>query len=602
MPKKSVPIDYLARDFSSIKQALLEHAKKYYSETYKDFSEAGFGSLMLDTVSYIGDNLSFYLDYTTNETFLDTASEFNNILKLSKPLGYKYQENPASHGVASFFVLVPADPTTNMGPDPRYIPILKKNSIFTSLNGNNYSLIEDVHFDTPTTEVVVGKINPLTGTPISYALKSYGRVMSGYLTETFINVGEYKKFLKLPIDISNITEIVSVIDSEGNEYYEVEYLTQDVVYKSVANRQANETNSLVKSIMKPFSVPRRFVTVKENGTVYLQFGSGDSATNDLNQDLLDPASVSMEIRGKNYISDRDFDPNNLIKSDKMGIVPSNTILKVTVRANTSDNVNAAAGTLNGVKFALTEFEDRKNLSEKTISEINLSIEVMNEEPILGDVPNITSEELKMRVYSSFGSQNRAVTERDYEALVYKMPQEFGMIKRVSVMRDNDSFKRNINIYVISETPSGKLIPANAVLKQNLKTWLTSNKMINDTIDILDAKIVNLAISFKAVADLDKDKFDVYRLAINALREEYVNKTLHIGESFFISDVYTVLKKVEGINDVKSVKIVQRIGENYSDIYFDLNRFTSPDSRYIEAPKNIIFEIKFPDSDIIGEIS
>ena len=127
-------------------------------------------------------------------------------------------------------------------------------------------------------------------------------------------------------------------------------------------------------------------------------------------------------------------------------------------------------------------------------------------------------------------------------------------------------------------------------------------MINDTIDILDAKIVNLSIAFKAVCDIDKDKYDVYRSAIASLKAEYTNKILYIGESFFISDIYNTLKKVDGLNDVKSVKIFQKVGGLYSDIGFDIDRFTSPDYRYIECPKNVIFEIKYPDTDIIGEIS
>ena len=142
MPKKNIPIDYLARDYQTIKNALVEHAKKYYPETYKDFSEVGFGSLMLDTVAYVGDNLSFYLDYSANESFLDTATEFDNILKLSKPFGFKYSENPSSHGIASFFILVPSN-LIGTGPDSSYMPVLKKNSTFNSVNGVAFTLIED---------------------------------------------------------------------------------------------------------------------------------------------------------------------------------------------------------------------------------------------------------------------------------------------------------------------------------------------------------------------------------------------------------------------------------------------------------------------------
>ena len=74
MSKKQIPINYTNRDFSTIRQSLVEHAKRYYPDTYKDFNEASFGSLMLDTVAYVGDILSFYLDYQANESFLETAA------------------------------------------------------------------------------------------------------------------------------------------------------------------------------------------------------------------------------------------------------------------------------------------------------------------------------------------------------------------------------------------------------------------------------------------------------------------------------------------------------------------------------------------------
>lgn len=600
MPKKNIPIDYLARDYQSIKNALVEHAKKYYPETYKDFSEVGFGSLMLDTVAYIGDNLSFYLDYSANESFLDTATEFDNILKLSKPFGFKYSENPSSHGVATFFILVPADVYGN-APDPQYLPVLKKNSIFSSKNGARFSLLEDVFFNREENEVVVGNVDENTGLPTSFAVKAYGKIQSGYLAQTYYTVGDYQRYLKIPVDISYLTEILSVIDSEGNEYYEVDYLSQDVVYRSVVNLNNNDQNSEIKSILKPFTVPRRFVVLREKDSVYLQFGTGDATSENYNSDVADPSSVTLEVYGKNYVSDKEFDPNNLIKSDKLGVVPSNTTLRIVARANNTDNVNAGAGTISVVDSAIFDFGDTRNLDATKINSVRSSIEANNEEPVVGDIPLMTPEELKFRVYNTFGSQNRAVTERDYESLIYNMPPQYGSVKRVSVVKDYDSFKRNINLYVVSENSSGKLSQSNEVLKQNIKTWLNKNRMINDTIDILDAKIVNLQISFKVVSDVEADSADVLRRCVDALATEY-SKVKFIGEAFFISDVYSVLKKVEGVNDVRSVKISQKNGADYSDINFDINRFMSSDGRYIEAPKNIIFEIKYPRSDILGEVS
>ncbi len=55
------PISYTSRDFESIKDALVDHAKRYYPDTFKDFNDASFGSLLLDQVAYVCDQLSFYL-------------------------------------------------------------------------------------------------------------------------------------------------------------------------------------------------------------------------------------------------------------------------------------------------------------------------------------------------------------------------------------------------------------------------------------------------------------------------------------------------------------------------------------------------------------
>ena len=132
MSKKRRPlINYTSRDYSSIRRDLLNHVKKYYSSTYKDFNEASFGSLMLDTVSYVGDMLSFYLDYQANESFMDTSIEYENVIRHAKTLGYKFKNNPSSHGMCTFFILVPSQMNSNR-PDLRYAPTLERGSLVSS--------------------------------------------------------------------------------------------------------------------------------------------------------------------------------------------------------------------------------------------------------------------------------------------------------------------------------------------------------------------------------------------------------------------------------------------------------------------------------------
>ena len=598
MPNKNVPIKYTSRDFASIKTDLVEHARRYYPQSFRDFSEAGFGSLMLDAVAYLGDQLSFYVDYQANESFLTTANEFRNIDKLAKQMGFRFRENPSSHGIATFFILVPAN-SSGLGPDPRYIPVLKKGTVVSSRSGNDFTLNEDVRFDGPSNEIVVGQVNNVTGLPTTYAIRGYGRVISGKLEQTQIRVGTFKRFLKVPVNVANIAEVVSVLDDEGNEYFEVDYLSQDVIYRPVLNR--TETANDAKAILRPFIVPRRYVIDRENGNqVFLQFGQGSDTADTRLEKVADPSATVLRVHGKTYVGDEAFDPTNLVATDKFGVVPVNTTLNITVRANSLENVNAGADTITNITTPIFEFQDVSELQTDLIRTVETSLEVTNEEPIVGDVTIPDATELKQRVFNSFASQNRAVTREDYMALVYQMPSAYGAIKRVNVVRDPDSFKRNLNIYLVSEDETGLLTETNQTIKENVRMWLNKNRMINDTIDLLDAKIINFGIDFEAIGDLEKNRFDILSDCVRALQVEF-SRTRDIAEPLFITDIYSVLKEIEGVVDVTRVKVKLKTGGLYSDIRFNISENTSPDGRYINIPQNAIFEVKYPDNDIKGAI-
>jgi hypothetical protein len=597
MAKKKTPINYTSRDFESIKRDLVNHAKRSYPSVYKDFNEASFGSFMLDTVAYIGDIMSFYLDYQANESFMDTAVEFKNVTRHARQYGYKDNSSPSSTGIAEFYITVPAN-STGLGPDLQYAPILKRNSEFSSNGGAPYLLIDDVNFENPNNEVIVAKVNTSTGVPISYAIRAKGRMISGKIVEENFQIGSYQRFRRTFLSIPRVAEVLSVFDSDGNEYYEVEHLSQDVIYRDVTNRKSD--NDIVPALIRPFSVPRRFTLEREGISSYLQFGYGSQDEASSEADIAEPSNVVLQMNGRGYISDFNFDPSKLIETDKFGVAPVNTSLNVRYRVNKVDNVNAPVGTLVNVNKVNYSYRNIRQLNSTLVQQVNSSLEVYNPSPIVGDVSNPTSEELKLRTLNVFATQNRAVTKTDYEAMVYAMPAKFGAIKRCKITRDPDSFKRNLNLYILSEDSNGLLTMANSTLKDNLKVWLNNIKMINDTIDIIDGKIVNLAIDFKVIADTDKNKYDVLLSCVNALKRKF-NQPLLLGESFYITDVYNTLNDVVGVVDTQDVRVKIKNGALYSDTRFNLNDQKSADGRYIKAPDNVSFEIKFADKDIKGTV-
>jgi len=593
---KKVAINYTNRDFNSIKNDLVNYARKYYPDTYKDFSEAGFGSLMMDTVAYVGDMLSFYADYQANESFLETAIEYDNVVKHARQLGYKLNKSPSSYGTVSLYIIVPA--TAAGTPNNAYKPVIQRGTTFSSENNTQFMLTEDIDFSDAKNNVVVASVDSTTGLPLSYAIQSYGQVVSGRTVEETISVGNYERFLRLRLGGSDIAEVISVEDSEGNEYFEVENLSQNVIYRAITNANSEDRED-TPSLIKPRYVSRRFVVEKSRNITTLQFGTGDESS-DKSSAISEPSTVVMFAYGKDYVTDTAIDPTRLVDSNKFGVAPSNTTLRIRFRVNSSLGNNLSAGALNSVRTVKFSFENENDLSPSLARDVIGSLEANNDSPIVGSVALPTSQELKIRSQGMFATQHRAVTREDYMNMVYAMPDRFGMVKRVNVIQDNRSFKRNLNLYIVSEDNAGKLVQSNQSLKSNLKTWLNKNKMISDSIDILDAKIVNFGIQFEAIGEVNQDNIDLLSDAVTALGNKF-DKYYDISENIYISDIYSTLKNVEGILDVVSARAFLKVGGNYSDVFYDFEENLSADGRMINIPNNVVVELKFPNIDIKGVI-
>ncbi len=595
MPDKKTLIKYTSRDFDSIKADLEEHARRYYPDTFKDFSENSFGSYILDTVSYVGDMLSFYLDYQVNESFLDTAVEYDNVRRLARQYGYKFTGRPAAFGFATFYVIVPAN-SSGLGPNAQYIPILKTGTEVRADTGATFVLTEDVDFNDPKNEVVAARFDSTTGKPSSYAIRSQGQIKSTVLFRTSVEIGAYARFKRIRVGNGDIAEIHSVVDSEGHEYFEVDHLSQDVVYIETTN--SNAKNDGVRSIMKPKVVPRRFVVDQSEDGTFLQFGYGSDIENTETTDITDPSQVALKMSGRPFITDNAFDPTKLLDTNTLGVAPSNTTLTILFLRNDAESVNVAAGGINSINVSTMTFpNDVSNLTSFE-NDVRASLEVANDLPIVGSTALPTSDEIKYRSYAMYASQNRTVTRNDYEAYIYMMPAKFGSVKRANVVNDPSSTNRRLSIYTIAEDAAGNLVQTNATIKENLKVWLNKNKMLNDNIDIYDAKILNIGFDYEIIVHPTRDKTEVLNTVNRRLQQEMSEK-MYIGEPFYITNVYNTINKVDGVVDTKNVRVYLRTGTGYNTAPISIEQLKSVDGTFLKAPKNVIFEIKDFNSDIRG---
>ena len=587
-------VKYTSKDFNSIRADLQEHARIYYPDSYRDFSENSFGSYVVDTVAYVGDMLSFYLDFQVNESFLETSLDYDNVRKLARNAGYKFYGRPASYGMASLYVVVPAA-TTGLGPDSSLLPLLKTGSEFRSTSNTSFVLTEDVDFSNSKNEVVPATFDQTTGAPLSYAIRAYGQVKSSVSFVNEVSVGNFERFKRVKVGNSTISSIISVIDSEGHEYYEVEDLSQEVIYVNTTNPSA--ANDGVRNILKPKIVPRRFVVMQDSSGTYLQFGYGSDDESTVT-DILDPSQVSLKMTGKNYITDKAFDPSKLLDTNTLGVAPTNTTLRIIFEANESDSVNVAAGNLNIVSATNMVFPNQSTTTSIYKGTVRASLEVSNDKPIVGNTSLPSSEEIRYRSYAAKSSQNRAVTSNDYEAYIYLMPPNLGSVKRASIVNDPSASNRRLSIYVMSEDQNSNLIKSNDTIKHNLKTWLNKSKMMNDQIDIYDAIILNLGFDYEMIVHPTRDKTEVLN-EVNMRLKKYLSEKMYIGESFYLINVYNVINKTPGVIDTTKVVPNLKVGSDYSSPVVSLQEIKSSDGTYLRAPRNVIFEIKNFNADIRG---
>ncbi len=590
---KNFKVNYLARDFSSIKDELTKYAKRYYSNELADLSEASINSFLIESVAYVGDVLSYYLDFQVNESFLATAIEYKNILSLAKSMGYKQRDTASAMGKVAVYILLPNDGTNK--PDYKKAPVIKKGTLLNSGDSISYVTTEDLRFSQEVvgTNYVVARVNEL-GAPQYYVVKTYVPIISGRIFSTTIEIGNFSKFRKVYLSNPRTAEIVSAFDSDGNQYYEVPNLSQNIIYKAFLN-----SDTVPKYILKTVSAQRRFVFDYDSTLPYLLFGSSRYKEDDnLTIDpVTEPTKFALNRYNNDFLQDEYFEPNKLLNGDSYGIAPENTILTINYRANTSNNNNSKINSITKIENLLYSFED-PYIDTNTANTIIASIQVTNEEEIVGQSNSLSGDDIKKLASDIYAAQNRAVTAKDYETLCYMMPNKYGSVKRVKADRDASSLKNNINLYVVCEDEFQTLLKANTTIKENIKTWLSNYKILTDTVDILDAKIINLGINYTVVVDPSENKSEVLSTVQERLKNFYFMKP-QIGESFNLLDLYREIRKVPQVLDIKDVKIKNINGLNYSTISFNIKENTSSDGNFIKIPKNAIYEIKFLDTDIIG---
>ena len=588
--------NYTNVSFEEIKETLVNRAKKYYPDTYQDFNQSSFGSMMMDMLAMMGEQLNFYTQFVANENFLETSRTSEGLVSAARNNGIEIFNKFTSVGSVRIYSRVPSDASFS-GPDKNYAHTILKGMTISADSGVQYTTTKDVTINLDPKKLISSEFTSDGSRTNYYTYAVDVPVVSGENRTISVEVGTYRKFLKVEVKDTSITEILSVVDSNGNEFYEVENLSQNVIYKEIANRDPSSADTVNRLV--PFPVPRRFTVQHEGERTFIVFGFGSENSLKIKQ-VADPSDLAIKMTGKNYITDNSFDPSKLTQTEKFGVSPENTTLTITYRSSNLENSNTGVKTLNNIISSEIVFPNEDSLEEGVIQYIKNSLSCENLEPINGSLDYTSTREVSETIRAARGYRGRAVTENDYVSACYAMPSRFGSVKRATLAKDHNDLKRNLNLFIISQDQDGKLERSSSTLKTNLKHWLNSIRMVSDTIDVFDAKILNLSIFFDVVLNDKADKIT----ALSEIRKKIfyeINLTAqNIGEPFSIGSIEKIISSIPTVNRVSSIKLSNKFGGNYSETRYDIESNLTSDGGLLLIPGDFICEIK-NESDISGKV-
>jgi hypothetical protein len=614
-------IKYFDKDFNTLKSDLINYARTYFQNNYMDFSPSAPGNMFMEMAAYVGDVLSFYTDTQLQETLLLYAQERKNIIALAYALGYRPKITSTSSVTLDIFQLIPSDGAPNYNPDYRYAATVGKNTIVKSNSNPTITFVtqDSVNFKFSSsfdpTDFGIYQYYSSTTNPQYYLLKKQIKSISGQIKTTEFTFGNPEQFPTVTINDDNIIEILNITDSDNNTWYEVPYLAQDTVFDESLNLPTFEPNysgdNSARFLLRLKKVQRRFTTrFNDDNTLVLEFGSGVTSVPD-ETIIPNPDNVGLGLVDGISKMNMAYDPSNFQYTNEYGISPSNTTLTVTYLVGGGIETNLPSDDINLNDVTTVNINDY-NLDPTLVTISKGSVRFNNPTPSSGGGPGESTEQIRLQALANFPTQNRNVTKADYLVRTLSLPSKYGYISKAYVAQDylvaNDTDKQNfinnnplsLSVYILSTDINGKLTKANNIVKQNLKTYLSYEKMMSDAVLIKDAYYANIKVNFDISCLPAYNSQEVLTKCINELKNYFDISKWQINQPIIHSDIYNLIGAVKGVQSVIKVEILNLTGGNYSPYSYDISAATKQGVVYPSLDP-MIFEVRYPDSDIYGRI-
>jgi len=610
-------IRYIDRDFNQFRNALINYSKTYFPNTFNDFTDTSTGMLFMEMASYVGDVLSFYLDNQIQETFIQKARQQENLYQMAYLLGYEPKVTTVASVNIDFYQQIPAIQINGeYVPDYDYAMIIPENTSITSnLDATQQFLIEDVidFSASGSLDPTTVSVYQISGTdPTYYLLKKTRKAISATIQTQEFTFTAAERFDTRTIQASNIIGVLDCVDTDNNTWYEVPNMAQENVFNSIRNTNTNDpTYNLEEDapyLLQLKQVQRRFVTrFLDSGSLQIQFGAGSTKSNDENI-VPNPDNVGLGLSFERDQLTTAFSPLNFIFTNTYGIAPYNTTLTFRYLTGGGVTSNVEAGVLSVLDDTNFKFVNPNLADTALANQIFASVSSNNALAADGGQDGDTVEELRLNAVGNFQNQLRAVTKEDYLIRALSMPSNLGTIAKAYAAPAKigeyqpGELPTILDLYVLTYDANSNLRTASKLIKRNLATYLAEYRMINDSIKLKDAFIINIEVVFDIIVLPNFNNNETITKCITSLNDYFDLDKWQINQPILFSDLYVLLDKVEGVQTVKNVAINNLSGEalGYSSYAYDIPGATINDVVYPSIDP-MIFEVKYPNTDIKGRV-
>ena len=610
-------IRYIDRDFNQFRNALINYSKTYFPDTFNDFTDTSTGMLFMEMASYVGDVLSFYLDNQIQETFIQKARQQENLYQMAYLLGYTPKVTTVASVEIDFYQQVPAIQVSGeYEPDFNYAMIIPANTQITSnVDDTQKFIIEDVidFSASGSLDPTTISVYQISGTdPTYYLLKKTRKAISATIQTINLTFNAAVRFDTRTIKASNIINVLDVKDTDDNTWYEVPNMAQENVFNSIRNTNTNDPTYNLEVdapyLLQLKQVQRRFVTrFLDSGSLQLQFGAGSTKSND--EDIVpNPDNVGLGLPFERTQLTTAFSPLNFIFTNTYGIAPYNTTLTVRYLTGGGTSANVDSGTLTVLNDTNFTFINPNLADTALANQIFASVSSNNVLAADGGQDGDTIEELRLNAVGNFQNQLRAVTKEDYLIRTLSMPSNLGTIaKAYAIPCKIEDYQPGelptiLDLYVLTYDTNGNLRTASTLIKRNLQTYLAEYRMINDSIKIKDAFIINIEVIFDIIVLPNYNNSETITKCIDSLTDYFNVDNWQLNQPIIFSNLFVLLDKVEGVQTVKNVQVNNLVGEGlgYSDYAYDIAGATI-DGVIYPSIDPMIFEVKFENTDIKGRV-